>query len=237
MQLSRPIYQLKRSAKLLAREAAIPLHEAQDRIAWSEGFATWSLLSAHASSTHADAPRPHPILPDLAEGEMMLLAARPGQGKTRTGLQLLVDAVNAGRRAVFFTLDMTESQTHALLERIGAGDAVPEIVTADDIEAASIQRHLADAPAGTVAVIDYLQILDQRRDTPPLAEQLAALQRFARTSGVSFAFIAQVDRAFDPARDPLPGVGDLRLPNPVPIELFAKASFTHGGKTAVRAIG
>ncbi|GAB5349018.1 DNA helicase [Alteriqipengyuania sp. 357] len=237
MQLSRPIYQLKRSAKLLAREAAIPLHEAQARIARSEGFATWSLLSAKASSTHVDAPRPHPILPDLAEGEMMLLAARPGQGKTLTGLQLLVDAVNAGRRAVFFTLDMTESQTHALLERIGAGDAVPEIVMADDIEAASIQRHLADAPAGTVAVIDYLQILDQRRDTPPLAEQLAALQSFARTSGVSFAFIAQIDRAYDPDTGALPGSGDLRLPNPVPLDLFASACFAHAGRSALEALG
>ena len=33
MRLSAPIYQLKRRAKMLARERNIPLHQAQDRIA------------------------------------------------------------------------------------------------------------------------------------------------------------------------------------------------------------
>ena len=236
MELSRPIYQLKRSAKLLAREAAIPLHEAQDRIARSEGFASWSLLSARAALASAGEMRPPSILPDLGEGDMILLAARPGQGKTLAGLQLLVDAVNAGRRAVFFTLEMTEARTRTLLARIGAGDAVLEIVAEDDIDAAFIQRHLAETPAGTVAVVDYLQILDQRRETPPLADQLVALQDFARTSGVSLAFIAQVDRAYDPDTSRLPGFDDLRLPNPVPLDLFAGAFFAHAGHSTLRAM-
>ena len=232
MRLSRPIYQLKRRAKLLAREAAIPLHQAQDRIAKSEGFATWSLLSAR----HADAARPPSILNDLAEGAMVLLAARPGQGKTLIGLQLLVDAVRARRRAVFFTLELTEGQTHDLLTRIGAGEDIPQIVTANDIDAASIQRHLADAPPGTVAVIDYLQVLDQRRDTPPLGDQLADLRDFAAMSGISFAFISQIDRAYDPDAALLPGISDLRLPNPVPVALFDTACFTHGGRTQIQPI-
>lgn len=233
MQLSQPIYQLKRRAKLLAREAGIPLYAAQDRIAQTEGFASWSLLSVR----HAEEARPPSILGELAEGELALIAARPRQGKTRIGLQLLVDAVRAGRPAVFFTLEYTEPQARDLLAEIGAGDDLPEIVATDDIDGATISRHLAQAPAGTLAVIDYLQVLDQRRDTPPLAEQIAALREFARLRGVTLAFIAQVDRTFDPASTPLPGVADLRLPNPVPVELFAKACFAHAGATEVQALG
>ena len=71
MQLSQPIYQLKRRAKLLAREAGIPLHAAQDRIARGEGYDTWSLLSAK----HAEARRPAPILTELANGDLVLLAS------------------------------------------------------------------------------------------------------------------------------------------------------------------
>ena len=233
MHLSQPIYQLKRRAKLLAREAGIPLHAAQDRIAQGEGYDTWSLLSAK----HTEDRRPAPVLPELANGDLALIAARPRQGKTRIGLQLLVDAVRAGRRAVFFTLEFTEAQTLTLLAEMGAGDDLPEIVATDDIDAASIGEHLAGAAPGSVAVIDYLQVLDQRRETPVLADQLASLRDFAQTSGAILAFISQVDRAYEPAVAQLPGLANLRLPNPIPVTLFDKAWFTHAGRGEVRAIG
>jgi len=47
MNLSVPIYRLKREARLLAREQHLPLHAALDRLARREGFAAWSLLAAH----------------------------------------------------------------------------------------------------------------------------------------------------------------------------------------------
>ena len=232
MQLSRPIYQLKRRARLLAREAAIPLHEAQDRVAQGEGFTRWSLLcAAWSESTRSPA-----ILPELAPGDMELLAARPRQGKTRIGLQLLVDAVRAGRQGVFFTLEFTERQTLDLLAEMHAGDDLPGIVAEDAIDASTIMAHLADAPRGTLAVIDYLQVLDQRRETPPLQEQVSALREFAKRTGVALAFISQVDRAFDPHLASIPGLEDLRLPNPVPVQLFDRACFTHGGETIVQTI-
>ena len=44
MNLSAPIYKLKRNAKLLSRNDGMPLNQALDRIAQKEGFKSWSLL-------------------------------------------------------------------------------------------------------------------------------------------------------------------------------------------------
>ncbi len=44
MELSAPIYELKRRAKALRRESGIPHNQALDRIAREEGHPNWSLL-------------------------------------------------------------------------------------------------------------------------------------------------------------------------------------------------
>ncbi len=231
MRLSAPIYQLKRRARLLSRRENIPLHDAQDRIARAEGLASWSLLANRVARVTPASE----LLAGLAEGDMLLIGARPGQGKTVVGLQLLLDALREGRRAVFFTLEYTERQAAERFEALAPGlGRVPEIVTSEEISASYIVRHLAGAPRGTVAVVDYLQILDQQRSKPALAEQMAVLQGFARGTGVILGFISQIDRAFDPDRAAVPGLGDLRLPNPIPAGLFSKACFLHGGEVRVQ---
>lgn len=234
MRLSAPIHSLKRRAKLMARDENIPLHDALDRIAREEGFVAWSLLSARLTIS----PPASSLLPDLAAGDMLLIAARPGHGKTRLGLQLLIDAVLEGRRAVFFTLEYTEQE---VLDRIQSlNDEVsaraPEIVTSNDISADFIVRYLSGAPRGTVAVIDYLQILDQQRTKPALAEQLHILQEFARSTGAILAFISQIDRSYNPERSSVPDLADLRLPNPVPVEVFSKDCFLNAGEIKVQRI-
>jgi replicative DNA helicase len=236
MKLSAPIYQLRRRAKLLARDEKIPLHAALDRIARDEGFAGWSLLAAKAA-TGTTASK---LLSRLSDGDLLLLGARPGHGKTLLGLQLLLDAIRDGRTGVFFTLEYTEQEARARIRSLEGetsrlGDAL-EIVTSDDICADYIMRHLADALRGTVAVIDYLQILDQRRDKPELSEQISALQKFARKTGLVLAFISQIDRSYDPETKPLPGMQDIRLPNKVDVRLFSKACFLHEGKAQFQTI-
>ena len=236
MKLTAPIYQLKRQARLLAREEKIPLHMALDRMARDEGFAGWSLLSARV----ATCATPREILPRLSDGDMLLLGARPGHGKTRLGIRLLLDAVRDGRKAVFFTLEYTEKETRERIrslegETSDLGDAL-EIMTSDEICADYIVRHLADASRGTVVVIDYLQILDQRRHKPELSTQIVVLQGFARKTGIILAFISQIDRSYDPETKPLPDMQDLRLPNEVDVGLFSKACFLHDGKAQFQAI-
>jgi predicted ATP-dependent serine protease len=235
MRLSVPIHTLKRRAKLLARSEKIRLHKAQDRIAREEGFSAWSALSARSSTNPASSA----LLPWLAEGDMLLLGARQGQGKTLMGLQLLVDAARDGRRAVFFTLEYTDQEVMQRIPLLDRGDVshAPQIVTSGDISADFIVRYLYGSPRGTVAVIDYLQILDQQRSKPSLSEQMQMLNAFAKESGVILGFISQIDRSFDPECDPLPDLDDVRLPNPIPAGIFSKACFLHAGEARLQYLG
>lgn len=236
MRLSVPIYQLKRRAKILARDEKIALHEALDRIAREEGFPSWGLLSFRSAMSSPS----RVLLSRLTDGDLLLLGARPGQGKTLLGLQLLLDAVREGRRAVFFTLEYTESETRKRIHSLdgdthGLGDKL-EIVTSNDISAGYIVQHLSGSPRGTIAVIDYLQILDQQRSKPALSDQMLVLREFARQTGAILGFISQIDRSFDPEREPIPGVRDVRLPNPIELSIFSKACFLHNGEVRLQDV-
>lgn len=228
MRLSVPIYQLKRRAHCLARDQKIPLHQALDQIAREEGFSAWSLLAAKV----AVSPNRQSLLSELANGDLLLIAARPGQGKTLLALQLLIDGAQAGRAATLFSLDLSHKAAVAMLGEIDPGFDPERITidTSDAICADHVISGLASARPGDVAVIDYLQILDQDRSKPSLEYQLESLAQHARSKGVILAFISQIDRNFDPDRADLPGVQDIRLPNPVPAGLFTKACMLQGGQ-------
>ena len=235
--LSAPLYRLRREARRLARDASIPLHAALDQIAHSQGFARWSLLAArHAAMAPAER-----LLDWLEPGDLLLIGARPGQGKTRLGLELASLAARRGGRAVFFTL---EWDARTVVERLRAQGAelaalAPrfEIDDSPAICAGHIVERLAEAPRGTLAVVDYLQLLDQKRSNPDLAPQIDQLATFARHRGVTLAFISQIDRRYDPAAKPLPGLEDVRLPNPLDLAVFGKTCFLHGGRFRMREAG
>lgn len=236
MKLSAPLFQLKRRAKLMARNNNVPLHEALDQIAREEGFARWSLLSSHIAAVSLS----ETILFRLNDGDLLLVAGRPGHGKTTLGLQLLIDAARDDRKAIFFTLELTEQQARKHIrslekDTLGIGGSL-EIVTSDEISADFIIRHLSGSPRGTVAVVDYLQLLDQQRSKPVLSEQVVALGDFARKAGVIIGFISQIDRSFDPERKRLPDIQDIRLPNLVDLGLFTKACFLHNGEAQIQDV-
>ena len=104
MKLSTPIYHLKRKARLLSRKQNIPLHQALDLIAGNEGFSGWSLLAAKAPSPVSA----RELFATLNPGGLVLIGARPGQGKTLLSLELAVEAMKIGNRSAFFTLEYTE---------------------------------------------------------------------------------------------------------------------------------
>ena len=234
MKLSAPLYHLKRKAKLLSRAENIPLHEALDRIARQEGFGGWSLLAAKLAAVSPA----EKLFARLAPGDLLLVGARPGQGKTLMSLELAVQAMKAGRRSLFFTLEYTDRDILDRFRAIGVARAdfagLFEFDSSDDLSSDYIVRRLAAAPRGTLVVVDYLQLLDQRRRNPELMVQVRALQSFARDRGVIFVFISQIDRLYDPLKKPCPDLGDVRLPNPLDLGLFTKTCFLNDGEVQFR---
>lgn len=230
MKLSAPVHQLKRKAKILSREKDIPHHEALNRIALDEGYAGWSLLAAKLAAVRPAAR----LYPRLKPGDLLLVGARPGQGKTLFSLELSVEAMKSGNPAVFFTLEYTESDVLERFRAIGADraafDALFEFDGSDAIDATYIIERLAAAPRGTLVVIDYLQLLDQRRESAELMEQVRALKSLAEKDGLIVVCISQIDRSYDPSRKAFPDIGDVRLPNPLDLRLFNKTCFLNKGK-------
>ncbi len=236
MKLSAPIFQLKRRAKLMARNSGVSLNQALDQIAREEGFPQWSLLSANVSSS----PLSETVLSQLLPGDLLLIGGRPGHGKTKLGLRLLLDGVRNGREAFLFTLEFTDQQARKHLKALDApsGDAaeVVRIFTSDQIDADYIIQQMSEVEPGTIAVIDFLQLLDQQRSKPVLSEQLQTLHEFAKGKGAVLGFMSQIDRSFDTGGKRLPDIGDVRLPNFIDLGLFSKACFVHNGEAQLQNV-
>lgn len=236
MKLSAPIYRLKREAKLKSRSEGIPLHEALDQVARVEGFSSWSLLSSRL----AEEKPARSVFRELNPGDLVLLGARPGHGKTLLGMEIMVEAMKTGRKGWLFTLEYTDPEVIGLFVHIGevaqAYEGLFAYDNSDGIEAGYIIERLAEVEAGAVVVIDYLQILDQNRDHADLSVQVEALKAFAAARGIVIAFIAQIDRRFAPETSGLPGLDDVRLPNPLDLTVFDKTCFLHNGEMQVQAI-
>lgn len=234
--LSAPIHRLKRNARLLSRREGIPLHAALDRVAAAEGFEAWSLLVSRADAVSPGAR----LYARLAPGDLVLIGARPRQGKTLMGLALAAEAMKAGHRSVFFTLEYTEHEIADRLGMIGAeamfSSGLFQHDSSDAISADHIDAALATAPPGTLAVIDYLQLLDQKRANPDLMTQVRTLRAFARERGLILVFLSQIDRSYDPAAKPLPDLDDIRLPNPLDLALFDKACFLNQGEIRIQTL-
>ena len=165
----------------------------------------------------------------LADGDLVILGARPRLGKTKLGLGLAVEAMKAGRNGAFFTLEYSADEVLELFKSIGADAAefgnVFKFDASDKIDAEYIMAELAEMPAGTMVVIDYLQLLDQKRENPALTAQIGALKSFAAERGLIMVFLSQIDRSYVAADGVCPSLEDVRLPNPLDLLLFDKACF------------
>lgn len=233
MKRSAPIHQLKRQARLLSRSETIPLHAALDRVAAREGFGSWSLLATKRPIPAGD------IYARLRPGDLLLVAARPGHGKTVLALNLAMEAMKSGNRGFFFTLEYSEREWLDHFHRLGVSRTRSRqglvLDASDDIDANYIVTALRDAPSDTLAVIDYLQLLDQKRANPELMDQVRQLKFFAREKGLTLVFISQIDRSYDPSTKRFPNEIDVRLPNPLDLSLFDKTCFLHDGEARFRS--
>lgn len=156
-------------------------------------------------------------------------------------LELAIEAMKSGSRGVFFTLEYTQRDVLDRFRAIGA-DPVQfndrfVFDNSDAISADYIVKALGSAPRGTLVVIDYLQLLDQKRQNPELMAQVRTLKAFAGDRGLILVFISQIDRSYDPAQKPVPDIGDVRLPNPLDLSLFNKTCFLNKGEIRFHAAG
>ena len=230
MKLSSPIYAIKRQAKLLARDNDIKLHEALNQLATKEGYRDWS----HLASSYSNAPPAKEVLSQLNPGDLVLIGARPGHGKTLLGLELAALAEKTRRKGYVFSLDYTEMDVWDRFAKLGVDQNAKArsivVDTSDDICAAYIVECLENALGDALVIVDYLQLLDQRRSNPPLQEQGQALKEFAIGQGAIVVLISQIDRAFELSSSEMPTIEDIRLPNPVDLSLFDKWCFLHDGE-------
>jgi len=230
MKLSAPIYILKQQAKATSHRNKVRLHVALNQIAAREGFKAWS----HLASAWQRQDSSRTAYEYLRNGDLLLVGARPGQGKTMLSAGLAIEAMTRGHRAAFFTLECTAAEVETLIEATGRKSCEFRdrwlLNTSEDISAAYVIRRLEGAPPGTLVVVDYLQLLDQRRDKPSLDEQVKELRAFALASQTMIVCLSQIGRAYAQASKACPSMRDVRLPNPVDLSLFNKACFIHAGK-------
>lgn len=230
MQLSAPIYLLKRQAKLLARRAGIPLHQALNQLAIKEGFRAWSHLASYAAQNSVA----RDLISNIQPGALVLLGARPGHGKTLLGIEMAWRASEFGRRGYFFTLDYHELDVAQSVRRLGfeptsVSDRVV-IDTSDEISADFIRKRVSKDNQPALVVVDYLQLLDQKRSHPSLEHQIRALRDFVQNTFAICIVISQIDRSFDLTAKAMPDATDIRLPNPLDLSLFGKLLFLHDGQ-------
>jgi replicative DNA helicase len=230
MKLSAPLHVLKGKAKALKKSQGLQLSAALDRIAKEEGYASWSLLQAKAKSFTPKTKED--VLDDLHAGDMLLVGARPGLGKTTLALQILLAAAGRGRPCYFYSFEYTAESFAGKMAALGGAD-MPENLKTDFSEEISsdyiIRTTQETIREGSIVAVDYLQLLDQQRHKPPLQTQIAALKDYARARRCSFLFISQIDRRFDAAGAAVPTRADVRLPNPLDLALFNKAIFVKDG--------
>ncbi|MBL4681723.1 MAG: hypothetical protein JKY88_13505 [Pseudomonadales bacterium] len=223
MKLSAPIHKLKSRAKALRKSESIPLIQALDKIALGEGYASWSLLQSKTKD-HLPACREE-ILDYLNLGDLMLLGARPGLGKTTLAIDLMIQAVEEERDAYLFSLEFTDKDMMKRVERLEDVEASARLNFdfSDEISSDYIIRKTAsNLMSGSLMIIDYLQLLDQRRTNPVLQDQVAALKSYAEESRCIIIFLSQIDRAYGGSDIIAPSLEDIRMPNFFDLELFNK---------------
>ncbi len=231
MKLSSPIHILKSKAKKLKNEQSLTMTQALDLIAKQEGFNSWSLL---ASQKEKLLPKNYgEVLDFFNNGDLVLIGARPGTGKTSFTIGLFVQAIEKRRpKGFYFTLDETHKDLAGRIatynEMIGQNNDLFELNYSNDISSEYITKTIqGKVRPGSLVIIDYLQLLDQKRTNPPLQNQIEKLKEYAKESGCIIIFLSQIDRQIEYRSDKRPTVDDIRLPNPLDIKLFNKIIFLY----------
>ena len=150
----------------------------------------------------------------LRAGDLVILAARPGVGKTSFALNLAVNAAKAGTSVAFFSLEMSASQ---LMQRILCAEAR---VSLSKIRGGFIAEGdwgaIADAQGNGLIIVDYLQLMQPpqtRRDgnrAVEVGEISRGLKILAKEMGMPVIALSQLSRAVEMRGKKRPMLSDLR---------------------------
>jgi len=229
MKLSSPIHVLKSQGKALKKSKSITMSEALNEIAKREGYSSWSLLQVKHSNPFPNSYSE--ILDFFNKGDLVLIGARPGMGKTSFTIGLFVQAIQKKIAPNFlFTLSEVKKDIIGRIatydetighvnEHIGyVGVDYSNEICADYI----IEKTKYTITEQSVIVVDYLQLLDEKRTNPPIQEQVEKLKKYAKETGCIIIFISQVRREVENQDIAIPFLEDIRLPNPLDLSLLNK---------------
>lgn len=180
------------------------------------------------------------LIGGLRNGELYVVAGRPGMGKSAMGGQLALNVARNGTRVLFVTIEMSTvelidrwlaNMADVDLGRIHRGDldepqaarighALDEleelpidIVDQANVDLATIRAN-ARARHAQVIVIDYLQLVAAVGRVSKREEEVAEVARgaknLARALDVPVVALAQLNRGVESRQDKRPGLADLR---------------------------
>lgn len=226
MKLSAPIHVLKMQARELKKEKSITMVKALNLIANREGFNSWSLLQNKAGEL---LPNSFDELFDyLNPGDLILIGGRPGMRKTSLSIGLFVKAIKKNiAKNYFFTLSEVHKDIAGRIalydENIGSMNENFELDYSNDICADYIINKIGnDVTKNSLIIIDYLQLLDQKRTNDPLQVQVEKLKEFVKKTGCIIVFLSQLNRNVEDRANKYPILEDILLPNPVELSLINK---------------
>jgi replicative DNA helicase len=226
MKLSAPIHVLKAKAQELRKQNSISNTDALNLIAKSEGYNSWSLLH----SEHRDGfPSSYDgILDYFNPGDLVLIGARPSKGKTIFAIGIFVQAIQKQQAKNYcFSLSEVHRDIAGRMaiydESIGGSNKFFELDYSNDINADYIiKKTQKDISKGSLILIDYLQLLDEKRTNPDLQKQIETLKLYAKEKGCVIIFLSQLDREIENRVNKKPIVEDVRMPNPFDLKIFNK---------------
>lgn len=240
MKLSAPIHVLKSQAQLLRKEKSITNTEALDLIAKREGYNSWSLLQSKKEEMFPTSY--DEILDFFNPGDIVLIGARPGKGKTVFTIGLLVQAIQK-KQAPNYCFSLSEihkdiaGRITSYDESIGENNKYIVLDYSNEISADYIiEKTKNTISKNSVIVIDYLQLLDEKRSNPTLQEQVFKLKNYAKEKECIVIFISQLKRELEYRTDKRPVMDDIRLPNPLELKFFNKIILLHKGDKEERMV-